>query len=181
MEVQTISPTDFCMEVVSEESASIFSLFSCGNEGIDEYFRCMAAHDPQNVCYVYMNKANGDIVGAAAVCCSGINVGNENAVQLIPAVKVEYFAVAEKYHRVKFPGTDDDEIFHISDAFLCELICEIRRIAAEYVGAQFLILYSVPSAVKFYKRNALEEFEKFMRPEQQRMHTDCIPMYMQFG
>ena len=39
MGVLNTSSTGFYMEVVSKESASIFSSFSCGNEVIDKYFR----------------------------------------------------------------------------------------------------------------------------------------------
>ena len=86
----------FYMEVVSEESASIFSSFSCGNEVIDKYFREKTESDSA-VCYVYRNAENQDIVCAAAICCSGINMGNDRSQQLMPAVKIDYFAISEKY------------------------------------------------------------------------------------
>lgn len=45
-----------CMEVVSEESASIFSGFTSGSPEIDRYFREVAASDPRNVCYAFYNQ-----------------------------------------------------------------------------------------------------------------------------
>ena len=170
----------FYMEVVSEESASIFSSFSCGNEVIDKYFREKTESDSA-VCYVYRNAENQDIVCAAAICCSGINMGNDRSQQLMPAVKIDYFAISEKYQDVPFPGTDIEEHFYISDAFLCELVKEIGKIAESYVGAEYIVLYSVPDAVHFYQRNHFLEFEKFMTPEHRTFLDGCTPMYMAFS
>lgn len=177
MEVHNAKKEDFCMEVVSEDSTSFFSAFSCGNAEIDKYFREEAQHDMQNVCYAYRNKANNDVVGAAAVCCSGINFGNENSVQLIPAIKIDYFAVSEKYQGINFPGAEE-ECFHVSDAFLCDLIREISTISEFYIGAAYILLYSVPGAFKFYDRNHFEKFEDYMKPESRLYLEGCIPMYM---
>lgn len=178
MEVQLMNPTDLCMEVVSEDSASIFSAFSCGNEEIDKYFREKAAVDAQNVCYLYRNKVNGDVIGAAALCCSGVNVGNNVLVQLIPAIKIDYFAISVAYQDVRFPGSEPSDHFYISDAFLCELIKEIEYISEQYVGAKFIILYSVPDATHFYDRNKFGEFATYMKPEQYMYLEGCKPMFM---
>ena len=178
MDVQAANPTDFCMEVVSEDTASIFSGFVCGNEEIDQYFREQAQKDVQNVIYLYRNKINGDVIGAAAICCSGINVGGKALMQLIPAIKIDYFAIMESYHGLRFPGTEEEERFHYSDAFLCELVHEIHKIAERFVGARFIVLYSVPEAVRFYKRNLFSEFMDYMGAEQHGYIEGCEPMYM---
>ena len=47
------------MEAVSNESASIFSEFTCGNPSIDKYFHDDVMTDAKNVCYVFRNKKNG--------------------------------------------------------------------------------------------------------------------------
>lgn len=106
-----LMPDDFYMEVVSEDSASIFSDFSCGNTEIDKYFQNKAQGDSQKVCYAYMCKQDKSAVGFATLCCSGINIDDHNLVQLAPAMKIDYFAVSEKYQDVLFPGSDVEEHF----------------------------------------------------------------------
>ena len=68
--------------------------------------------------------------------------------------------------------------YYISDAFLCLLIQEIRRIAEAYIGATHIILYSVPDAIHFYERNLFGDFERYMKPEQYHYLDGCKPMYM---
>ena len=167
------------MEAVSNESASIFSEFTCGNPSIDKYFHDDVMTDAKNVCYVFRNQKNGDIIGLAALCCSGINLDDHDLVELIPAVKIDYFAVSEKYQDIDVSNSNNpDDKYYISDAFLCLLIQEIRRIAEAYIGATHIILYSVPDAIHFYERNLFGDFERYMKPEQYHYLDGCKPMYM---
>lgn len=174
-----IDMNNCCMEVVSEESASIFSGFTSGSPEIDRYFREDAASDPRNVCYAFYNQKNGDVIGLAALCCSGINLNDAKLVELIPSIKIDYFAVSEKYQDIELSGSDDpEERYFVSDAFLSFLIKEIREITESYLGATHIVLYSVPDAVHFYERNLFGDFEEFMKPEQYRYLDGCKPMYM---
>lgn len=178
MDIGSLITDDFVMEVVLDDAASIFSGFSCGNPSIDSYFRREAASDAKNVCYAYTCKKVEDAIGLATLCCSGININSGELVKIIPAIKVDYFAISGMYQDVLFPGAKADEHFYISDAFLCELINEARKIAGLYVGATHMILYSVPTAVHFYERNGFERFSEFMKPENERFLDGCTPMYM---
>ena len=167
----------FWMEVVSRnDAASIFSYFTCGQEPIDRYFHTRAACDMQNVFYAY--RCGEDVAGIAAVCCAGIHLDNADRIQLIPAVKIDYFAVAETYQHTPYPGTEQEDRFLVSDAFLCELIQAIRRISETAVGATHIVLYAVPTARHFYERNFFSDFAEFMKPENYAYLDGCVPMYM---
>ena len=157
--------------------ASISSCFSCGNSEIDKYFKEQADQD-SNVCYAYYDKKAGAVIGLASVCCSGINLNDEQITVLYPAIKVDYFAVSVDYQDVVFPGASCDDHFYLSDMFLCSLINEMKTIANNCVGAAYIILYSVPSAEHFYKRNYFTQFKDFMKPEQHRFLDGCVPMFM---
>ena len=171
------SNQDFQMEVVSTSIASISSCFSCGNSEIDKYFKENADQD-NNVCYAYYDRKTGAVVGLASVCCSGINLNDKRITMLFPAIKIDFFAVSVDYQDILFPGSTCDEHFYLSDMFLCSLISELRNIADNCVGAAYIILYSVPKAEHFYRRNYFSKFEDFMRPEQHRYIDDCVPMLM---
>ena len=97
------------MEAVSNESAFIFSEFTCGNPSIDKYFHDDVMTDAKNVCYVFRNQKNGDIIGLAALCCSGINLDDHDLVELIPAVKIDYFAVSEKYQDIDVSNSNNPD------------------------------------------------------------------------
>lgn len=184
MDAQMLKPDDFYMEVVSEESTSIFSAFkrfTCGKSEIDKYFHESAGRDPQNVCYVYRNKSNGDIVGLATLCCSGIIMNDPVLVQLVPAIKIDYFAVSVDYQDLMFPGSEPGEHFHFSDAFFSELLLCAANISQDTVGANFVILYAVEDAVYFYKRNLFNEFKEYMKREQYRYLDGCVPMFMRLS
>lgn len=179
MNAQDINPDYFYMEAVSKNSASIFSAIACGNSEIDKYFHENVQYDAQNVCYAYINGENGDVIGLATLSCSGINIDSHNLIELIPAVKIDYFAVSEKYQDIDISGSSNPEDkYYISDAFLCLLIQEIRNISESYIGATHIILYSVPDAIHFYERNLFLDFEEYMKPEQYGYLEGCKPMYM---
>ena len=169
---------DFCIEAVLGDAASILASFSCGNDAIDNYFRNQIKDDA-NVCYIYRDKRSQAVVGAAAVCCSGIILENHHAIQLAPAIKIEDFAVSSAYQDTYFPGSDPGEMFYLSDAFLCELIVNLRSAAEETVGARYIILYSVPDAEHFYERNFFEKFSDVMSPERTWYIEGCIPMLLE--
>ena len=180
MGMQGLAQDDFYMEAVSEDSASIFSDFSCGNDEIDRYFREQAKGDRQKVCYAYRCRHDKNVVGLATLCCSGINIDSYNLVQLMPAMKIDYFAVSEKYQDMPFPDSNPDDHFFVSDAFLSELINEAHNISTNCIGASCIILYSVPDAVHFYERNEFEQFRNYMKPENSRYLEGCEPMYLPF-
>lgn len=92
-----LEPDDFYMEVVSNDSASIFSSFSCGNEEIDKYFRTKAIDDMEKVCYAYRRKQDENVIDFATLCCSGISINDLKLVKLAPAMKIDYFASSERY------------------------------------------------------------------------------------
>lgn len=179
MNVHDIDTDDFYMEAVPKKSASIFASITCGKAEIDRYFHEDAQYDTNNVCYAYLNRKNGDVIGLATLSCSGININSHNLIELIPAMKIDYFAVSEQYQDIELTGeSDPKEHYYVSDAFLSELIKAAREISESYIGATHIILYSVEDAVHFYERNLFAGFEEYMKPEQYRYLEGCKPMYM---
>ena len=169
--------SNFILEVIKEDQLFELENFRCGNIYIDKYFHSKVRCD-DSVCYVYRNVATHEIVGAATICCSGINIGSERLVMLKPAVKIEYLAMDVKFQDIVCSIVDCDK-FYISDLFLSELVKNIRYIADNFIGAGFIILYSVPDAVHFYSRNLFAKFDEFMKAESTYELDGCVPMYMQ--
>ena len=166
------------MEVVNENMASIFSNFVCGNEAIDRHFQRQDFGG--NVRYAYMDRKKEKTAGLADIKCSGVNlIYDGKIVEMLPAVKIDHFAVAMDYQDVLYPGTDEDEHFYLSDMFLCDLIKKIRCISDHFVGVECVILNSVPDAVHFYARNLFEKFPSHMQIESNWYLENCVPMIFQ--
>lgn len=112
---------DFYMEVVSKDSASIFSSFSCGNEEIDKYFREKAADDAEKVCYAYRCKQDESAIGFATLCCSGININHLKLVKLAPAMKIDYLRFLKSIKICDFRDRMSKSIFTLAMHFYVNL------------------------------------------------------------
>lgn len=86
------------------------------------------------------------------------------------------FAVDEAYQHI--PYSDDPEDGTLSDIIFNFAISKIYDFTEKYCGADKVILYAVPKAVNFYRKNFFSEFETFMLKSESRFLDGCIPMYM---
>lgn len=176
---QIYTEDSFCMEVVDKSTTSIFADFTCGNSFIDKYFHEKAKNDT-NICYAYRELHLNKIIGLASICCSGINLNDAHLTSLLPAFKIDYFAIATSFQNILYsPMSDETDHFYLSDLFLSKMVSEIRQLSQNAVGASYIILYSVQDARHFYKRNLFKEFQPFMKPENNRIIDDCIPMFLE--
>ena len=87
------------------------------------------------------------------------------------------FAVDEKYQHKVFPDADEDG-GHWSDYCLNYLLYEINIITENVCGAEHVVLYSVPEAVSFYKRNSFESFTDLMQMPSNYFVDGCVPMFL---
>ena len=81
----------------------------------------------------------------------------ENDSITYPAAEIKYFAIDKTYQHKSY---DDD--FKFSDLMLCEVLKKLIEISEEAISFDYILLYSVPEAVNFYKRNGFCEFTEFM-------------------
>jgi hypothetical protein len=152
--------------------------FSCGNAEIDRYFKESADKDCDCVTYVFSDTDTGDIIAFASLRCSGIIFQDSNHIELFPAIEIRYFATDERFQHIQMQTDLPEDRYCISDSVFCELMRMIRDISCRTVGAEYVVLYSVPSAVGFYRRNLFEEFNEAFTPERHRYINDCLPMYL---
>lgn len=82
----------------------------------------------------------------------------ENDSITYPAAEIKYFAIDKTYQHKSY---DDD--FKFSDLMLCEVLKKLIEISEEAISFDYILLYSVPEAVNFYKRNGFCEFTEFMK------------------
>ena len=168
------------MERLKKMDAFILE-FSCGNAEIDRVLKEKAVNDTDYVTYLFRDSETEEVIAFASINCSGIIFQEGIHVEVLPAVEIRYFAVAEKYQHIQMQEYQEygDNKFCISDFLFCKLIEEIREITCSTIGARYIALYSVPNAVGFYKRNCFEEFKEIFTPENKMYTHDCVPMYHQ--
>ncbi len=155
--------------------------FSCGNAEIDRVLKEKAVDETDYVTYIFQDSETEEVIAFASINCSGIIFQEGIQVEVLPAVEIRYCAGAEKYQHIQMQEFQEyeDNKFCISDFLFCKLIEEILKITSTTIGAKYIVLYSVPNAVGFYKRNCFEEFKEIFTPENKMYTHDCVPMYHQ--
>lgn len=155
--------------------------FHCGNEYIDSYYeknKILSDDDAVTYCF-WADESKKALVGIASLSCSGIIIRYNDQFHITPAIEIKVFAVDERYQHVKFPDdeADDEEFQNWSDyclLYLLEIVDNIRALC----GASHLVLYSVPSAVKFYRRHRFLPFVEAMTQPSNYEVDECIPMFL---
>lgn len=152
--------------------------FSCGQPYIDRYFETDMFRDTSAVPYCFWtDDSKQELVGIAALSCSGIIIKSADQFNITPAIEVKIFAVDEKYQHIKFPQADEDN-GHWSDYCWNYLLSQIYTISDEICGAEHVVLYSVPEAVSFYKRHSLQSFTELMTMPSNYPVSGCTPMFL---
>lgn len=152
--------------------------FNCGSSYIDGYFNGKILEDDDAVPYCFWaDERKRELVGIASLSCSGIIIKSANSFNLTPAIEVKIFAVDEKYQHKVFPDADEEQK-HWSDYCWYYLIEIIYDIVERACGADHVVLYSVPDAVSFYKRNHLKEFVPLMTKPSNHLIDGCVPMFL---
>lgn len=154
---------------LEKEDLKYVRKFKCGNKQIDKFFRDDALNDTRTVTKVVwrrnenddidtkLDKDNSDIIAMYSLSCSGMFHDINDKKYLIPAIEIRYFAMNEKYQNLSYSDDTEEGVF--SDYILLKIIAQIREITEAELGADKIILFSVPDATRFYERNLFERIE----------------------
>ncbi len=167
---------DFKLSLLSPSSVELLGDFDCGNGVINDYLKKDSCGDGGCVTYLVVDKATRKIIGFASLACSGIHYCIGSYRHTLPAIEIKYFAITSGLH--KLPQDRKEKHYYFSDRVLCELIRCCNDITERIIGAEYIVLYSVPEAVSFYRRNGFKEYDKFMNSDNIRFLEGCTPMYL---
>lgn len=163
----------------SNEYLNICQKFDCGNEEINTYLYRDAEKDllqGLKVTKLILNENKTEVIAYFTLVCSAIMINTGENVELSPAVEIKLFAVNKNYQDIFYTSDKNDGIF--SDYLLSETIQNIYEVIEKYCGAIYIVLYSVPKAVKFYKRNEFKNFSNVMVRSRERYLNYCTPMFL---
>lgn len=155
--------------------------FKCGNSVIDDYIVNKAKDDIGTVTYLVINADIPEVIGFISLSCSGIKHNfcadsGYSVSETKAAIEIKYFAIASKFHKLLYD--DSDEHFYFSDMVFCEALKKCRYISENIIGAEYIMLYSVDTAKRFYKRNLFETFTEYMSRDNINFLEGCTPMYI---
>lgn len=162
--------------ILSPENRKYTKHFFCDNQAIDRYFREEAPFDQTAVTYLFIDDENDRVVACVTLACSAIfsTETGEQFSTILPAMEILYFAVDEEYKHIPYK---ENSILTLSHFLLSYMLDRMSDISHEFIGAAKVALYSVPSAVNFYKRCNFVEFGNAMYGDKGYFVEGCIPMY----
>ena len=163
------------VEVLTRENARLTRYFYCGNQSIDDYFRCDAATDSTAVTYLVIDEDKEKLLAALTISCSAIFLSQKRQFStLMSAIEVVYFAVDVSYQGMRYRPEDTGSLSHYLFSYLIEMM---RGISRDHVGAAKLVLYAVPEARNFYERLDFIPFGGDMYGDKGTYVRGCVPMY----
>lgn len=142
-----------------------------------EFLNEYALDDTASRTYVYKNKATGGAIAFFAISCSAIaEEQNDGSLVYAPAILVDKFMIDTRYRHIQYFPDDSKHV--LASMIFLDMIEYAEDLVKETIGAQYIVLYSVPNAHNFYlERCDMNDFEEYMRRTDNYRTDDCIPMF----
>lgn len=179
---------EYSIGVLEYSDKSDIQEFDCGNEIINSYIRAEIFGETEllltdglhfKVCISGTNK----IIGFFSLASSGIVHKMDNYLHMIPAIKIDVFAIDKNYQKIHFnkeskQSINNGEHYYFSDQILMEVVRHCREIDTKFALVDYIVLYAAKNAVHFYERNFFGSLEPYMLNEQNMEINSNIPMCM---
>lgn len=162
--------------------------FTCGNEKLDKFIQeeiipVYEVINEDGLIFKAEDKKNHKIIAIVSLAANGIIFKQTNYMKLLPAVKIDVFAVDKQYQKLHYNEESEkdpvpDNHFYLSDSIMGEVISHCNYISEEYALINYILLYADKKAYRFYQRNLFLDFETYMEQERNMEINENIPMYM---
>lgn len=170
---------------MNAEDLQYITTFCCDdNPLLQDFIRDENIQSREHVPYVFVNRENNDIVGFYTINCSSIIVTESDITHqdkyktIYPAIEISHFAIDKKYRHINLTHISSkyQTLSHLM--FMCAMY-EITQIAKNIINASYIILYSTPEAINFYKNCGMCEYDKRYMIDELPNLKSCVPMYKQ--
>lgn len=178
----------YSFELLKATDYNKLQAFKCGNKQLDHHIKSTLIKqneivDEDALYFKFTNTATGEIIAIAALATSGILFKVPPYSNMLPALKIDVFAVDEGYQKLHYNIDSEqtcisDEHYYFSDDLLCRLIGHCNKIAEQYALANYVIVYADQNAVRYYERNKFCIFNKYMEQDHNMEIIQNIPMYL---
>lgn len=178
---------DYCL--IKPEDYDILQAFSCGNEKLDGFIhKELIEHNEVNtedgLPFKVVDTSTGKVIGVVSLAASGIIYKVRNYTHVLPAIKIDVFAIDIAYQKLHYDVTSEksenaDDHYYFSDDVMGTFIKHCRDISEQKAIAHYIVLYADKKAKRFYTRNFFNEFSEFMIKEKNMEIEANDPMYME--
>lgn len=165
------------MQILSLKNQKYTKKFFCGNKAIDKYYRKEAAADSTSVTYLFIDTDHDQVISCMTIACSAIFTDTDKRdtfSTILSAMEIKYFAVDESYKHIPYVKGSSLSLSHYIFRYMLEYM---RDISHNHIGASKVVLYSVPTAINFYRKNDFKEFGNTMYGDEGYFVDGCLPMY----
>ena len=140
--------------------------FDSGYTVFNEYLQ---NSDDSAVIHYVMDADTDDLIAYFSLLASALLYGDPANLNAVPAIELKMFALDRRYH-----GSE------LSSELLDAVITTIQLYANRYIGADVIVLYSVPvdGVMKLYKSKGFIEVGDLLTAFKDQFTEGCIPMYM---
>lgn len=157
---------------VSEVDEKLLKRFRCKEESLAAFLSSCAVN--------YNNAGAGNttvlldiekdrIIGYYTLKCSYVKVHDKEMSdypRFIPAIEIARFAIDNRYEKKGF-----------GKGLFSWVLERISDIITNHVGAQFMILFSLPTVTEFYRKFDFKELDSTMAMYECKENEGCICMY----
>jgi len=141
--------------------------FDCGFPVFNDYLKKHIPKDKAAFHYI-VNSENDSLIAYFSLLASSVFLSNSTDSNIMPAIELKMFAVDKKYQGRNLSNRLVDAIINI-----------VSEYSSEYVGAEILILYSVPTerVVSMYEKSGFEKLPSEWNMYKSWFSDGCVPMY----
>lgn len=175
-------------QLIRPEDYNVLQAFSCGNEKLDKFIHEElivngVVNIEDGLPFKVIDLSTEKIIGVVSLAASGIIYKVDNYTRVLPAIKIDVFAIDVKYQKLHYDEFSENEEnpdshYYFSDDVMGTFIKHCHNIAEEKAVAHYIVLYADKKAKRFYERNLFEDFSRFMVKEQNMEIEANDPMYM---
>ena len=153
---------DFYIDTVCDDTMS----FDSGYSVFNEYLRSGA--DSAVVHYI-LDSESDNLIAYFSLISSAIIHDDPDKLNAISAIELKMFALDKRYHGL-----------NLSSIPLDAVIKTIKHFSNRYVGANVILLYSVPVShiIQLYESKGFKQLGKDLTAFRSYFTEGCIPMYM---
>ena len=179
---------EYELKLLKDSDRCKLKKFNCGNTKLDRYIQeeiipSSGVNNEDGLIFKTEDKKNHNIIAIISLAANGIVFKQTNYMKILPAIKIDVFAVDLKYQKMHFNEESENDSnpenhFYLSDSIMCEVINHCNVISENHALVNYILLYADKKAYRFYERNKFLKFEKFMEKENNMEINKNIPMYM---
>lgn len=167
--------------ILEQKYEYLIKTFDCGNEVINKflYKASNVFLNGMGITKLIINEEETKLIGFYTLCSSAMLQTIDKYNRALPAIEIKMFAIDLEYQNIPFFKDTTDEIYVFSDAMLSDIISEISTLSEETIGIKYIILHSVPKAIKFYRRGLfifLDEINEYLELPYDTFSDGCKDM-----